>query len=105
MLPDLPSIFAQVLGCPISVFHHLPHGQRKVKEIDLRKYDMPHYLEFLRPLLEREIPGYNHVLVNDYPAGIGIMPHSDGPAYRPKVLVLSLNSYCIINFQQSYNNT
>lgn len=44
VLSDLPSIFNQVLSCPISTFHHLPHGQRKVKEIDLNVNQMPHYL-------------------------------------------------------------
>ena len=29
------------------------------------------------------------------------MPHQDGPMYNPKVLVLSLNSYAIINFQKT----
>ena len=66
---------------------------------------MPAYLQFLTPVLVKEIPTYNHILINDYPPGIGIMPHSDGPAYHPKVFVLSLNSYCIINFQKSYNSS
>ena len=30
------------------------------------------------------------------------MPHLDGPAYNPKVIVLSLNSYVIIDFQKEY---
>lgn len=29
------------------------------------------------------------------------MPHLDGPMYYPKVFVLSLNSYAIINFQKT----
>ena len=30
------------------------------------------------------------------------MPHSDGPAYLGKVVVLSLGSYAVINFQEGY---
>ncbi|GJP40536.1 hypothetical protein CLOM_g207 [Closterium sp. NIES-68] len=32
----------------------------------------------------------NHVLVNEYKEGQGIMPHQDGPAYFPCVAILSL---------------
>lgn len=98
-------IFNQVLGCPISVFHTLTYSQRRVKEIDLTSQEFPQYLEFLIPILKKELPEFNHILINDYPKGIGIMPHFDGPAYHAKVFVLSLNSYCIINFQQKYNSS
>ena len=59
----------------------------------------------MKPLLEIELPTYNHILINDYPPGIGIMPHSDGPAYRNRVIVLSLGSYAVINFQDGYLNS
>jgi hypothetical protein len=32
------------------------------------------------------------------------MPHFDGPAYRGKVVVLSVGGYAVINFQKSYNS-
>ena len=32
----------------------------------------------------------NHVLANAYPAGTGILPHTDGPAYAPCAAILSL---------------
>ncbi|GAB0492125.1 hypothetical protein MMPV_003384 [Pyropia vietnamensis] len=32
----------------------------------------------------------NHVLVNGYPAGGGILPHADGPVYAPRAVILSL---------------
>jgi alkylated DNA repair protein alkB family protein 6 len=47
---------------------------------------------------------YNHLLINDYPSGVGIMPHTDGPAYRAKVVVLSIGSYALISFQKNYNS-
>lgn len=43
----------------------------------------------------------NHVLLNDYPAGQGIMPHTDGPAYFPRVCTISLLSSCLLHFRSS----
>lgn len=38
----------------------------------------------------------NHVLINEYPPGVGIMPHKDGPAYHPVVCTVSLGaSLCL----------
>jgi alkylated DNA repair protein alkB family protein 6 len=34
----------------------------------------------------------NHVLINEYLSGQGIMPHKDGPAYHPVVCTVSLGS-------------
>ncbi|KAG0206614.1 Alpha-ketoglutarate-dependent dioxygenase alkB 6 [Mortierella sp. GBA30] len=40
----------------------------------------------------------NHCLVNEYLAGQGIMPHTDGPAYLPTVATVSLSSHCVLDF-------
>ncbi|KAF9288736.1 Alpha-ketoglutarate-dependent dioxygenase alkB 6 [Mortierella alpina] len=40
----------------------------------------------------------NHCLVNEYLAGQGIMPHTDGPAYLPTVATVSLSSHCVLEF-------
>lgn len=40
----------------------------------------------------------NHVLVNEYLPGQGIMPHQDGPLYNPIVATVTLSSHCILNF-------
>ncbi|KAI1502248.1 Alkbh6 protein [Biscogniauxia marginata] len=38
----------------------------------------------------------NHVLINEYPPGVGIMPHKDGSAYHPVVCTVSLGaSLCL----------
>lgn len=52
----------------------------------------------MKTLLENELPTYNHILINVYPPGVGIMPHFDGPMYLPKVVVLSLGGPAIIKF-------
>ncbi|KAH9294698.1 hypothetical protein KI387_038286, partial [Taxus chinensis] len=40
----------------------------------------------------------NHVLINEYLPGQGIMPHQDGPAYFPVVAILSLGSPAVMCF-------
>ncbi|KAJ2903924.1 hypothetical protein MKZ38_009088 [Zalerion maritima] len=43
----------------------------------------------------------NHVLINEYPSGIGIMPHKDGAAYHPVVCTVSLGASLCLNIYQS----
>jgi alkylated DNA repair protein alkB homolog 6 len=40
----------------------------------------------------------NHVLVNEYHPGQGILPHTDGPAYASRTATLSLGSDVLIDF-------
>ncbi len=46
-------------------------------------------------------PRANHVLLNRYQSGEGIMPHTDGPAYSPKAVVLSLGASTVLAFWDS----
>lgn len=46
----------------------------------------------------------NHVLVNQYKPGQGIMPHTDGPLYFPVIATVSLGCNTLINFFKSNNN-
>ena len=38
----------------------------------------------------------NHVLVNEYQTGEGIMPHEDGPAYHPITATVSLGGHTLL---------
>eukprot|EP00903_Cladosiphon_okamuranus_P016901 g15580.t1 len=40
----------------------------------------------------------NHVLLNEYQPGQGIMAHTDGPFYQPRTATLSLGSDAIMHF-------
>ncbi|KIJ18305.1 hypothetical protein PAXINDRAFT_175391 [Paxillus involutus ATCC 200175] len=40
----------------------------------------------------------NHVILNEYHAGQGIMPHEDGPSYYPVVSTLSLGSHAVFHY-------
>ncbi|OAA57855.1 Oxoglutarate/iron-dependent oxygenase [Niveomyces insectorum RCEF 264] len=43
----------------------------------------------------------NHVLINEYPPGVGIMPHKDGSAYHPVVCTVSLGASLCLNLYQT----
>ncbi|CAM1505381.1 Fc.00g110180.m01.CDS01 [Cosmosporella sp. VM-42] len=43
----------------------------------------------------------NHVLINEYPPGIGIMPHKDGAAYWPVVCTISLGASLCLHLHRS----
>ena len=71
----------------------------------------PHWLQNLcNILVELRIFGQdtvtpNHVLINDYEKGEGILHHTDGPSYYPKVAILSLNSSCIMTFRKRLDSS
>ncbi|KAF9529122.1 hypothetical protein CPB83DRAFT_765752 [Crepidotus variabilis] len=44
--------------------------------------------------------GPNHVIMNEYLPGQGIMPHEDGPQYHPVVATLSLSSHAVFHYYQ-----
>lgn len=44
----------------------------------------------------------NHVILNEYLPGQGIMPHEDGPSYYPVVATISLGSHSVFHYYQ-YN--
>lgn len=47
----------------------------------------------------------NHVLVNEYKQGEGIMPHEDGPLYHPTVTTVSLGSHTLLDFYRPIGST
>lgn len=47
----------------------------------------------------------NHVLVNEYKPGEGIMPHEDGPLYHPTVTTISLGSHTLLDFYRPISST
>lgn len=48
---------------------------------------------------------YDHVLINKYEPGEGILAHKDGPLYQPFVCILSLGSSAILNFSRKISKT
>lgn len=73
----------------VSRLKSIPHSQ-ELEPADLFS-DSPHK----RP---------NHVLINEYPPGIGIMPHKDGSAYHPVVCTVSLGASICLNIYKNKDN-
>lgn len=47
----------------------------------------------------------NHVLLNRYSAGEGIMAHQDGPLYDSRVCILSLGSHTVMHFYERLSDS
>ncbi|XP_058821445.1 alpha-ketoglutarate-dependent dioxygenase alkB homolog 6 [Topomyia yanbarensis] len=45
----------------------------------------------------------NHVLVNEYLPGQGIMPHVDGPLFYPTITTISCGSHTVLEFQEPHD--
>ncbi|KAF9436691.1 hypothetical protein BGZ76_003225 [Entomortierella beljakovae] len=75
----------------------------KLRRVVGNMEELPQMFDFLtRRLLERKIycKCPNSVIVNEYEAGQGIMPHVDAPKlFGPTISALSLLSDCIMTFQ------
>ncbi len=44
--------------------------------------------------------GANHVLLNEYLPGQGIMPHTDGDLFHPLISTVSLGSHAVLNYYE-----
>jgi len=91
----------------------LPYAKRRLQKIggDVTENGLANITalpSFLRTLADKlyndkaidKVP--NHVLLNDYGNSSGIMPHTDGPLYYPRVCVISLGSGCVLKFFRDY---
>lgn len=64
---------------------------------------IPHWLSSVMTTVSTSTNIYgdqpaNHVLVNSYEAGEGILSHQDGPCYFPAVAILSLGAPAVMHF-------
>lgn len=81
----------------------LKHARRKVALFDgtLSSYELPPILQRMSDTLVSigAFPSSNppnHVLINEYQPGEGIMPHTDGPAYDSCTATISLGGSHVI---------
>jgi len=86
----------------LGYWNELPYARRRVALFDSRKEDFPEPLASLVNMLVQtnvfNNPGPNHILINDYAADQGIMPHTDGPAYHSRTVTLSLGGEVLLDF-------
>ncbi|GMT24391.1 hypothetical protein PFISCL1PPCAC_15688, partial [Pristionchus fissidentatus] len=45
----------------------------------------------------------NHALINEYLPGQGIMPHTDGPAFLPVIITVTLGSHTVLDLYDPVN--
>ncbi|RUS80554.1 hypothetical protein EGW08_011694 [Elysia chlorotica] len=80
----------------------LPHPKGMVAET-LPEW-LQTYINKLSQLKLFEGKSPNHVLVNEYLPGQGIMPHEDGPLFYPVVSTISLGSHTLLDFYYHLDN-
>ncbi|XP_065355944.1 alpha-ketoglutarate-dependent dioxygenase alkB homolog 6 [Calliphora vicina] len=56
------------------------------------------YVDKINNLSIFETQKANHVLVNEYRPGQGIMPHTDGPLFYPTISTISCGSHTVLEF-------
>ncbi|EDO36560.1 predicted protein [Nematostella vectensis] len=88
--------WTQLSGRRLQNWGGLPHPKGMVQD-KLPPWLLKHatYLGKL-PVFKGKAP--NHVLVNEYEPGQGIMPHEDGPLFFPVVSTISLGSHTLLDF-------
>ena len=78
------------------------HPQRRQDEMSRMCMLPPPLAEIARELVKRDVfPSScppNHVLLNEYQPGQGILSHTDGPIYDHRTATLSLGSDIVIEF-------
>ncbi|RDW93577.1 uncharacterized protein DSM5745_00899 [Aspergillus mulundensis] len=121
-IPDFVSreeeerLLAKISSAPLPTWKHLSHRRLQTYPNALTATNtllaapLPSWLTSSPPILERfaalslfdDAPhkGPNHVLVNEYTPGQGIMPHEDGAAYYPLVATVSLGGVVVLDLYE-----
>ncbi|XP_059057489.1 alpha-ketoglutarate-dependent dioxygenase alkB homolog 6 [Achroia grisella] len=81
----------------------IPHSNGMIAETIPTWLD--HYLENIHRLDVMGGKRPNHVLVNEYLPGQGIMPHLDGSLFYPTITTISVGSHIILKFLEPQQDT
>ncbi|PLB41976.1 uncharacterized protein BDW47DRAFT_98900 [Aspergillus candidus] len=113
------SLLQKINSVPRPRWTHLSHRRLQTWPSALTKTNtliaapLPAWLvsPIIRPRFDelglfRDAPhgGPNHILINEYRPGQGIMPHEDGPAYHPLVATVSLGSATVLDLYAKTDN-
>ncbi|KAL4815213.1 hypothetical protein BDW67DRAFT_186001 [Aspergillus spinulosporus] len=114
-------LLAKISTAPLPIWKHLAHRRLQTYPSALTATNtllsspLPSWLTTTPPIIERfkalhifdDSPhqGPNHVLVNEYTPGQGIMPHEDGAAYHPLVATVSLGGVVVLDLYEKINHS
>ncbi|KAL4997299.1 hypothetical protein BDV10DRAFT_93238 [Aspergillus recurvatus] len=114
-------LLAKISSAPLPTWKHLAHRRLQTYPSALTATNtllsspLPPWLTTMPPIIERfkalhlfdDSPhkGANHVLVNEYTPGQGIMPHEDGAAYYPLVATVSLGGVVVLDLYEKDNHS
>ncbi|XP_017475169.1 PREDICTED: alpha-ketoglutarate-dependent dioxygenase alkB homolog 6 [Rhagoletis zephyria] len=95
--------WTQLLNRRLINYGGIPHPNGMVAE------QIPEWLQIyvdkINNLNMFESQKANHVLVNEYLPGQGIMPHTDGPLFYPIISTISCGSYTVLEFVKLQKST
>ncbi|KAJ5408676.1 hypothetical protein N7509_002559 [Penicillium cosmopolitanum] len=112
-------LLQKVAAAPLPRWTHLSHRRLQTwpsaltKSNTLLESDLPPWLT--SPIIEPRFNSLgifksaphgapNHVLINEYRPGQGIMPHEDGAAYHPLVATVSLGAPIVLDIYEKNAN-
>lgn len=95
--------WTQLLNRRLINYGGIPHPNGMISE-EIPSW-LQAYVDKINNLGIFESEKANHVLVNEYLAGQGIMPHTDGPLFHPIITTLSCGSHTILEFTERQKST
>ncbi|GAB0087742.1 alpha-ketoglutarate-dependent dioxygenase alkB homolog 6 [Sergentomyia squamirostris] len=91
--------WTQLLNRRLINYGGVPHKNGMIAE-QLPKW-LQTYIDKINNLGILEDKKANHVLVNEYQPGQGIMPHTDGPLFHPVISTISCGSHTVLHLQKT----
>ncbi|XP_037810687.1 alpha-ketoglutarate-dependent dioxygenase alkB homolog 6 [Lucilia sericata] len=88
--------WTQLLNRRLVNYGGIPHPKGMLAE-EIPEW-LQTYVDKINNLSIFETQKANHVLVNEYRPGQGIMPHTDGPLFYPTISTISCGSHTVLEF-------
>ncbi|TMW48579.1 hypothetical protein DOY81_006334 [Sarcophaga bullata] len=90
--------WTQLLNRRLINYGGIPHPNGMVAE-EIPEW-LQNFVDKINNLNIFESQKANHVLVNEYLPGQGIMPHTDGPLFYPTISTISCGSHTVLEFSK-----
>lgn len=90
--------WTQLLNRRLINYGGVPHPNGMLAE-EIPEW-LQNYVDKINNLSIFETQKANHVLVNEYLPGQGIMPHTDGPLFFPTISTISCGAHTVLEFRK-----